>query len=167
MILTVRLPTTNVSYIHWLYNVQNNNTSIHGLERSPASEIKEVTLISHRSTYIPSPSTCPPPNPHWIWWSLLRRWPGGLDVNIQGVRKRRRLLRAPLSTWWEVLFLKQAADIHAICQERTGDGGGAAGKSVDRIMSFVGAWCINSRTNTNTHTYGILEVLAKFNNKRD
>ena len=57
----------------------------HGLKRSPALEIKEVTLISRRSTYIPSPSSTPPQPPRKSplnTWSLLRWRPGGLDVNI-------------------------------------------------------------------------------------
>lgn len=70
---------------------------------------KEVTLISPWSTCSPSSFACTLANPHWIWWSPLRRRPV-----CDG--KEPQLLKAPRSTWWEVLFLKRAVRVHAIRQ---------------------------------------------------
>ncbi len=53
-----------------------------------------------------------------------------------------------------MLFLKQAANIHAICQGRAEDGGGSAeggdSQRRDSITSFVGAYVHNY---THTHKY--------------
>lgn len=68
-----------------------------------------VTLISLWNTCIPSSFACAPANPQWIRWSPLRRRPV-----CDG--KEPWLLKAPLSTRWEVLFLKQAVRVHAIRQ---------------------------------------------------
>lgn len=109
--------------------------AVHRLQRSPASKIKEVTLISHRSTYIPPP---PPPKSLLNTWSLLRRRPGGLDVNIPG-REEEKL--APLSTWRKVLFLKQAANIHVICQGQAENGSSKAGDSWRQYNVLCGCTC--------------------------
>ena len=62
--------------------ITTHSHPVHRLEISPASEIKEVTLISHRSTYTPSPKSL---LNTWSWWRLQRSRPG-----CKHLRKRER-----------------------------------------------------------------------------
>lgn len=59
-----------------------------------------------------------------------------------------------------MLFLKQAANIHAICQGRAKDGGGKAGDG-PRQHNVLGGVHVHIYAHTHTN----FEVLAQFNNK--
>ncbi len=137
----------------------------HRLERSPASKIKEVTLISHRSTYIPCPSTPPKiPTEYMIivetaTWRIGCKHPrergreaGSSELLYQLDGRCYFLSRQPIS----MRSVKDGQRMAKVRQET----------ALDSIMSLVGAY-VHKYTHKHAYTYTNLEVLAQFNNRGD